>query len=69
MIDDKFFSAIDPAVCQDPCNEFLGLEWMFERTSWMDKKLRSRSKGGSWNLSEDALSEILVLGESQAGLT
>jgi hypothetical protein len=30
----------------------------------MNNNLKSWSKTGSWNLSEDALSEILVLGES-----
>lgn len=121
ITDDEFFGAIDPAVCVDPRNEFLGLvgevkknrqvdfpkakqveyvrpflgpapivsvffsaagkspkwtlqglhvgtgyalEWIFKRASWMNNNLKSWSKTGSWNLSEDALSEILVLGES-----
>lgn len=121
ITDDEFFGAIDPAICSDPRNEFLGLvgevkknrqvdfpkakqvdyvrpflgqvpivpvffsaagtsprstpeglhvgtryalEWVFKRASWMNAHLKSWSKTGSWNLSEDALSEILVLGES-----
>lgn len=120
-IDEKFFDAIDPLVCKDPRNEFLGLvgevkknreidhpkdqqvayvrpflgnvpivpvffsqagkeptwksaclqvgnayalNWVFDRASWMNEKLETLTKTGSWNLSEDALSEILVLGQS-----
>lgn len=120
-IDNRFFDAIGPAVCDDPRNNFLGLvgevkknreidfpkakqvdyvrsflgdvpivpvffseagkvpewkpegihvgnayalDWIFERASWMNENLQSLSKTGSWNLSEDALSDILVLGQS-----
>jgi hypothetical protein len=40
------------------------LNWVFERASWMNEHLEALTKTGSWNLSEDALSEILVLGRS-----
>jgi hypothetical protein len=40
------------------------LEWVFERASWMNGNVQALTKTGSWNLSEDALSEILVLGRA-----
>lgn len=38
------------------------LNWIFDRASFMNANLDKVTKGGSWTLSEDALSEILVLG-------
>lgn len=50
---------------QDRCLKIgngYALEWIFERASWMNERLNTLTKTGSWNLSEDALSQILVLG-------
>lgn len=52
---------------QDGCLKIgntYALEWIFERASWMNERLQTLTKDGSWNLSEDALSEILVLGRA-----
>ena len=37
------------------------LRWILERIEWMDSKKMHLTKTGSWTLSEDFLSEILVL--------
>jgi len=43
LIDDKFFNAIDPDVCKDPRNEFLGVV----RLSRFSSRKRERCSPGS----------------------
>lgn len=62
-----FFEGEIEPTWQDGCLKIgngYTLAWIFERASWMNERLEQLTKTGSWNLSEDALSQILVLGRT-----